>query len=210
MSMNIDQLVNRAMDLYDQLKADEELRKKAISFATHVKGIDIGQPEVEEDKGIIREYIKVITDVGDIYIPMQLYVTDSTQIHDTAVNLHEFINKSMMPIIKDMYESINKKSESLKNVNDDSFLSVLTDAIGKALLIVTDEKIVNVAGKIGENTSNIELIADTSDDRTFELVKIENVKNMDMISSITIDLLDFINKMWNSIIYPFIASMIHS
>jgi hypothetical protein len=32
--MNIDQLVNRAMDLYDQLKADEELRKKPISFAT--------------------------------------------------------------------------------------------------------------------------------------------------------------------------------
>lgn len=210
MNMSLDQVIGRAMELLDLLRADDELKRKAVSFATHVTGVDVNKPEIDEGKGIIREYIKIITDIGEIHIPMQLYVTDTTQIHETAAKLYELISKSMMPIIRDIYESIKKKSETVKDMNDEGFFLTISDVVGKALLITTDEKMMELASKVGENTSNIELVADVTDERTFDLVKLENVKNVDVISNVAIDLLDFINKMWNTILYPFIATMINA
>ena len=208
--MSFDNLINRATDLYNQLIADEELKKKALSFASHVTGIDFTKQDVDEEKGIIREYLKIETDVGDIYIPLQLYVIDATYIHDTATKLHQFVSQSMLPIIKDIYESVKAKSKDVKGIDTSSIMPVIAETLGKAMLIITDDKIMGLASKIGENTSNIELVCDTSDERTFDLVIVDNVKNTELITSMTIDILDFIKRMWDSVIYPFINAMLHA
>lgn len=208
--VKFDQLINRALDLYDQIKADEDIRRKAISFSSHVKEIDVMEPSVNEEQGIITEYIKVVTDVGDVYIPLQFSTLDATRIHDTARLLHQFITTTFMPLLKDLYSVIKENSSSITSPTDEKIIELMSNAVGRALIIVTDQDVSSMADKIGENISNIELIADTSDERTYDLVKIENIKNTEEISHIATDLLDFVNRIWNAILYPFISSFINT
>lgn len=209
-SIDLNQLATKVMDLIDALDTDKDLQKKITNFANRVKDIDAAGPKVEESVAIIYEYIKVVTDLGDIYVPIQIYAKSKKYIYQTAELLKQFITEHILPVVKDITNIVLQYAKGISSLDGSNIYSLVLNALGKAILIATDQKVLAIAESIGSNVQQIKLIADTSKDETFELVEVGNVKDMDALSKLTIDVLDFLNELWNSIVYPFVMSFVNT
>lgn len=212
--ISFDEILDRAKSLVDQLRTDSELTKKAMSFASHVKSINVGDLNVDEDIGVITEYLVISTDAADIYIPIQISVLDVSRIHETANEIHELVKNSLIPVVRDVYsimqQQFGNKPNNTTDTDSSSILPVIAQALSNVVGIITNDDIIELAERIGSNVTTIELKSDSSDQETLSLVQLDNVSDINLASELMVDILDFLDRLWVSILYPFFQSVMQS
>lgn len=211
MDSNLDavSILDKGKQLLRELSSDEELKSKAISFVTHVSKFDVDPPIVDVKEGRILIYMTTSGDIGKVSIPIIINVKDATETRYIADAIHELISDYILGFIRSAYEVMHQHVNEIKQPDD--ALPYIGQVIGEILTTVTDDRFNELGDIIGPNITSFDLVCDTTDSKTYELVKIDPDPNLDKkidISKIVVDMLDFINRLWGVFVLPLISSLL--
>jgi len=211
MELDTESVIKKAEQLLDDIQKDEQLRKDATVFVTHVKDFSIPEPVINEDTGTSVLYMKVATDVCQVGIPIMITVNDVSTVRAVSNGVHVLVKDYLLQILKDAFDSMKDSVhgvsdfKSVKNVA----MPVIYSVMGNVLTIVTDDDFNSLLETISNYVTNIELISNPSDERTYELVDIDIVDGADKeeVHKIVLSMLNFINRLWEIFIMPIISNI---